>query len=312
MQISVLVRWSVLATLAVTSVVGCGVAGDDEPDEPAAAPSVDSPVGSTTPTSSAPEPDASPTRSPPSGSPTTAADPADLGPTGVEVTVPPAGIEASGPVVVLVHGGGWVAGSPALMADWARELAAAGSVVYNASYRLATAPGGGYPGSIDDVACAVRFARATASEHTASTELVIMGHSAGGHLAAVVALNQDAYGAGCPYPAAEPPDQFVGLAGVYDLRRIGFLFDGWMGGSPTERPEAWRAANPVQLAAERDDLDVVLVTGSEDDVVPAAEVEAFVAVLGGNQLVREVVTGADHAALLRPAVVGLATLHLTD
>lgn len=299
-------RLMALALSALAFVASCSGSGADDPvaqsTSTTPASTTAAPSRISTPPSATGAPAVSPT------SPTS--ERSGLGPEGVEITLPPAGVEVTGPVVVLVHGGGWVAGSPELLGDWASELAAAGSVVYNASYRLATQPGGGYPGTVDDVACAVRFARATAAEHTSSSELVIMGHSAGGHLAAVVALNQDAYGDGCAYPRAEPPDRLVGLAGIYDVRGLGFLFDGWMGGSPTERPNAWRAANPVELAGEREDLEVVLVTGSDDEVVPPEEAAAFAAVLDPDRLVNEVVRGADHSELQQPAVVGLAALHL--
>lgn len=289
-------------------VAACGGSGDPVPSSKPTSIVPVTPTVSPTPAASPP-----PTVSPPPTDGGLEIDPSaatGLGPEGVEITLPPPGVEATGPVVVLVHGGAWVAGGPDLMSDWADAIAAAGSVVYNASYRLAGQPGGGYPGTVDDVACAVRFARATAADHTRSTDLVIMGHSAGGHLAAVVALNQEAFGGSCAYPPAAPPDQLVGLAGIYDVRGLGFLFHGWMGGSPTERPQAWRAANPVELAGLRDDLDVVLVTGSDDDAVRPEEATAFAALLDPARLTREVVPGADHTALQSPSVVGLAALHL--
>lgn len=289
-------------------IAACGGSGDPVPSSTSTSIVPVTPTVSPTPAAPPPPTVSSP---PTEGGPeidTSAA--TGPGPDGVEITLPPPGVEATGPVVVLVHGGAWVAGGPDLMSDWADALAAAGSVVYNASYRLAGQPGGGYPGTIDDVACAVRFARATAADHTRSTELAIMGHSAGGHLAAVVALNQDAFGGSCTYPPADPPDQLVGLAGIYDVRGLGFLFHGWMGGSPTERPKAWRAANPVELAGLRDDLDVVLVTGSADEVVRPAEATGLADLLDPGRLTREVVPGADHAELQSPSVVGLAALHL--
>ncbi len=305
------IAWVLVGLL---SVIACG--GPAAP-VPTSTPTSIAPM---TPTASSPPTVQLPSTEPPSltESPTeTNGGPIDapstatgLGPEGVEITLPPPGVEATGPVVVLVHGGAWVAGGPDLMSDWADAIAAAGSVVYNASYRLAGQPGGGYPGTVDDVACAVRFARATAADHTRSTDLVIMGHSAGGHLAAVVALNQDAFGGSCAYPPADPPDQLVALAGIYDVRGLGLLFHGWMGGSPTERPQAWRAANPVELAGLRDDLDVVLVTGADDEVVRPEEATAFAALLDPARLTREVVAAADHTSLQSPSVVGLAALHL--
>ncbi|HEX5695428.1 MAG TPA: hypothetical protein VFZ15_03530, partial [Acidimicrobiia bacterium] len=53
----------------------------------------------------------------------------------IEVQVPPG--DGPFPAVVLVHGGGWVAGSPRLMSDLARFLTGEGYLTVNASYTLA-------------------------------------------------------------------------------------------------------------------------------------------------------------------------------
>lgn len=230
------------------------------------------------------------------------------GPDGAEITLPPAGVEADGPVVVLVHGGAWRIGSPGLMQGWASALAAEGAVVVNASYRLVDLGAGvlGDPASVDDVACAVRYARAEASQHTSSDELVLVGHSAGGHLGAVVALDPDPYGADCPYPAGRPVDRFVGLAGIYDVRAfpLSLVFAGFVGASTEEAPQRWAALNPVELADLRDDLAVTLVTGGNDTAVPATQATAFEAALPGGATA-VVVPGAGHNALQDPSVVGV-------
>jgi acetyl esterase/lipase len=218
-------------------------------------------------------------------------------------------VEPDGSVVVLVHGGAWVAGSPRLLDDWADALAAEGAVVFNASYRLAGQPGGGYPGSLDDVACAIRFARAEAPAYTDVEELVVVGHSAGGHLGAVVALDPDPWGRDCAYPPGEPPDRFVGLAGVYDLKVLPVLVivSPFVGGSTTQVPERWAAVNPVELAARQDGLEVVLVTGADDEIVRSSQAAALAAALPDGAELRDIV-GADHFELQDPEVVGVAVV----
>lgn len=261
-------------------------------------------------TASSPRPTAShlPSASP---TPTVTAIPefAGPGPNGVEITVPPKGVAATGPAVVLLHGGFWVGGSPHLMDDWADTLAATGAVVFNASYRLVGA-GGGYPTTLDDVSCAVRYARSLASTLTTSDQLVIMGHSAGGHLAAVEALNGEAFGADCPYPEAPLPDQLVGLAGVYDVREYGSLFGVFVGAPASEVPDEWRAVNPAQLADQRPELVATLVVGADDQLVSPSQADNFAALLPADQVTVTVVPGAAHEDLLDPDVVGLAALHL--
>ncbi|MGQ0802304.1 MAG: alpha/beta hydrolase, partial [Actinomycetota bacterium] len=61
------------------------------------------------------------------------------------------------PAVLIVHGGGWVAGDKAWFADQGNQLAEAGYVAVSVNYRLA--PANPYPAAVDDVAAAVKWLR---------------------------------------------------------------------------------------------------------------------------------------------------------
>jgi fermentation-respiration switch protein FrsA (DUF1100 family) len=62
--------------------------------------------------------------------------------------------------------------------------------------------------------------------------------------------------------------------------------------------------NPVELAAGQDGLDVVLVTGSDDHLVPASQAsELATALPDGAESVE--IAGADHNDLMSPTVVGV-------
>lgn len=89
------------------------------------------------------------------------------------------------PAVLLVHGGGWVAGSRQMERSFARHLAARGYVAVPVSYRLGAA--GRFPHAIHDLKAAVRWLRAHAADHAIDpTHIGIIGGSAGGTLAAFV------------------------------------------------------------------------------------------------------------------------------
>ena len=127
-------------------------------------------------------------------------------------------------LVVYFHGGGWCVGSVALMDNVARELAhASGAVVVSVEYRLA--PEHPYPAGLDDCVAVTRWAAANSSRFdVAPTKVVVAGESAGGNLAAVVALRlRDDHdvalagqvliypsvdGGGSRYPSR---DEFIGL-----------------------------------------------------------------------------------------------------
>jgi acetyl esterase len=101
----------------------------------------------------------------------------------------PDGAPAGGPLLVYYHGGGWVEGSAATHEPSCRLLAhLAGVRVLSVDYRLA--PEHPFPAAVDDALAAYRDARARADELGADpAHVAVGGDSAGGNLAAVVALD---------------------------------------------------------------------------------------------------------------------------
>ncbi|SFP32962.1 flavin-containing monooxygenase [Actinomadura madurae] len=98
------------------------------------------------------------------------------------------------PVVVYVHGGGFVGGSLDVADEVARDLAVrTGAVVVSATYRRA--PEHRFPAAHDDVYAALRWTAGTIAEHGGDpARIALAGDSAGGNLAAGAALRavQDA------------------------------------------------------------------------------------------------------------------------
>src|SRR6516165_618865 len=92
------------------------------------------------------------------------------------------------PVIVYVHSGGWIGGSRANVNDAAAAQVGRGYAVASVDYQLATPGGGGsFPGAVYDVKRAIRFLKANAGAWGLDpTRVVVMGASAGGHLAALV------------------------------------------------------------------------------------------------------------------------------
>lgn len=89
------------------------------------------------------------------------------------------------PVVILLHGGCWqheVADIGYMNAP-ALDLQKRGIAVWDVEYRRVDEPGGGYPGTFQDVARAIDLLRQEAPKHNLDLKRVIaLGHSAGGHL----------------------------------------------------------------------------------------------------------------------------------
>lgn len=202
----------------------------------------------------------------------------------------PAG-RAQPTAIVLVHGGFWRAEYDRThQRPLALGLAGEGYRAVQIEFRRTGMSGGGWPGTCDDVVSAVR--QAVAGEGL--DRYLLVGHSAGGHLA-VWASHHDLPGlAGV-----------VSLAGCLDLARVAELeLDGdaavvLMGGSATERPEAYAAADPAALGPAP--VPVVNLHGLVDDLVPAEVGRSWFARAGlpGRDEHREL-PGIEHYALIDP------------
>ncbi|HLJ13140.1 MAG TPA: alpha/beta hydrolase fold domain-containing protein [Bryobacteraceae bacterium] len=124
------------------------------------------------------------------------------------------------PVLVFIHGGAWRSGDRALYTALGNRFAKAGIGVAIPSYRLA--PANAPPAQIEDVAAAFAWVKAYIGSYGGDPERIyISGHSAGGHLAALLALDTkylQQYGLS--------PANIKGVAalsGVYDVRNIGIF-----------------------------------------------------------------------------------------
>jgi acetyl esterase len=117
------------------------------------------------------------------------------GPIPIRVYRPPTDSEATLPIILFLHGGGWSVGDLDTYDGDARNHAVgAGAVVVSVDYRLA--PEHPYPAAVEDAWAATQWAAAHAEELGADPgRLAVAGDSAGGNLAAVVAqLARDAGG----------------------------------------------------------------------------------------------------------------------
>jgi acetyl esterase/lipase len=227
----------------------------------------------------------------------------------------PANAKGPCPTVLQIHGGAWVLGSkneqglPLVM-----HLAAHGWTCLSVNYRLA--PRATFPDPLVDLKRALQWIREHGREHGADPDFVIVtGGSAGGHLAALVALtaNDPEY-----QPGFEDVDTSVrgcvAFYGVYDF---------------TNRRGVWphkgllrlleRAVMKAPLQAARDANEKAspmsrihpgappffVIHGEIDTMVPVEEARAFVDDLRAvtkSPVVYAEIPGAQHAFEVYPSI----------
>ncbi len=204
------------------------------------------------------------------------------------------GTATSRPTVVLIHGGGWLRGATAEYVRPAAEaLANRGFVVWSLNYRR-VGDGGGWPTTFTDLAAGVDHLvtlRSTAPEIDLA-RVTVVGHSAGGQLAAWTA-GRGTLPAGAPGAApAVRPHAAVSLAGVLDMRMSLTKNDHVlrvMGGTPEQYPDRYRLVDPLERMDPR--IPVVAITGTDDTVVPPREAAEYVEALrrkGGSSALIEI------------------------
>ena len=167
------------------------------------------------------------------------------------------------PVVMHIHGDFWrgeydfTLGNPVC-----EEIVSRGVATWNLEYRRIGNPGGGWPGTFQDIRNGYRFISQIASKYNLDpNRLLVMGHSAGAQLALCLAAHETSL------------KRVISLAGVVDMQQAWDMDLGnnavgeFLGGTPKEVSEHYREADPMQLSIKATQW---LIHGASDDVVPSS------------------------------------------
>jgi acetyl esterase/lipase len=167
------------------------------------------------------------------------------------------------PVVFFIHGGYWRARYDLGYAGHlCHALTKAGIATWNVEYRRVGHPGGGWPGTFEDIRTAFHTLTAGTQERSKTlldlNRLCVAGHSAGGQLALCLAAHE---------PSVK---RVLSLAGVLDLGRAWELHLSndavaqFLGGSPADVPDHYREASPVEQSIPRAVQKLVHATADDD------------------------------------------------
>ncbi|MGI9415478.1 MAG: alpha/beta hydrolase [Hyphomicrobiales bacterium] len=180
---------------------------------------------------------------------------------------------AGGPIAIFVYGGGWRSGHRATYGFVGAALAARGITTVIPDYRLY--PDVKFPAFVEDAARAYRWVQQTLAgrDDGAARPVILIGHSAGAHIAALLAVDRaylNAAGAALP-----PPAGLIGLAGPYAFDPTTYKTTRAIFSTASNAARA-RPAEQVTGAAP----PALLIHGLEDETVKVWNTRKFAQALG--------------------------------
>lgn len=204
------------------------------------------------------------------------------------------------PTVIYYHGGGWFFGDRTGAVPFMMPWLARGWNVINVEYRMSgTALA---PAAVEDARCALRWVYRNAKQfHLNTNQIIVTGHSAGGHLALMAGMLRDADGLDNDCPAdpsmGEPEMKVAAIVDWYGPTDVADLLSGpnrktyavaWLG-SLTDRAEQAKRVSPLQYV-HAGLPPVFIVHGSQDPVVPYAQSVRLHELLDANRIPNQLFT----------------------
>lgn len=167
------------------------------------------------------------------------------------------------PVLVFIHGGTWISGSKDLYIELGKNFAAKGVTTAVINYRLGDVAS--YNQMAADCAAAVKWIHEHAKQYHGNPDRVsVMGHSAGGHLAALITLDPDYF------KALHTPNPIKGclLIDAFGLNidtfiqsPLAYMYRSSVARVFTSDPVQWKKASPVNHV-EQNKVPFYIVTGT--------------------------------------------------
>jgi acetyl esterase/lipase len=176
--------------------------------------------------------------------------------------------------IILIHGGAWSEGDKLDFTPHVSQLQQRlpGYAVFNVNYRLAVNGTNLFPAQENDIKAALEFIDSKKAEYKISDKFVLLGASAGGHLALLQ---------GYKYSTPIKPKAVVSFFGPSDLTALynsGFLaalgLSGVTGTDPVANPALYQQSSPLTYVTAQSP-PTILLQGGADPLVPVAQAEAL-------------------------------------
>jgi len=210
---------------------------------------------------------------------------------------------AAAPVIVFLHPGGWAMGTKDNSPTFVEFFTGQGCVVVTPDYRLTDKHQ--FPAGICDAASAVVWTKKNIATFGGDErKILISGHSAGGHMAAMIAYNPE--GDWLKETGLKSNDikviGFIGSSGCYDFDSVKYpareehikMLLGSM------YPGKWNAAEPVNFASS-DDPPGLIITGDKDGFLNIKNPKTGKATTNADKLAEALAAGGvDHQLVIVP------------
>ncbi|MBI1343854.1 MAG: alpha/beta hydrolase fold domain-containing protein [Terrimonas sp.] len=186
----------------------------------------------------------------------------------------PAGRDSTTRIMILIHGGGWNSGDKTDFNAYVDSLKRRepSYAIFNLNYRLATGTAYFFPTQENDVKAAVDFILAKSADYQVSKKLVLVGASAGAHLALLQAYK---YNTNSPVRAVV---DFFGPTELADMYAnppnplVPLLLASVTGGSPASNPDIYFSSSPVHFISATSCPTLIFHGGADIVVSPTQSV----------------------------------------
>ena len=198
----------------------------------------------------------------------------------------PAGAKGKVPLVVFIHGGGWIGNDKYADMGYMPNTVAAmlnnGMAVASIDYRFATQAV--FPAILQDCNKAVSFLYDNADKYSLDkNKIALMGFSAGGHLAALMGTSQNNKVSNFYFPGTYRPFQYKGVVDFYGPTDLVLLPGNedekspesiLIGAAPLLRPDLAKAASPITYI-DKNDPPFLIYHGEKDNIVSNKQSKLF-------------------------------------
>ncbi|WP_268036110.1 alpha/beta hydrolase [Algoriphagus sp. PAP.12] len=246
----------------------------------------------------------------------------------LDIYLPPKANEKT-PLIIWMHGGGWLQNDKyaafGYLKETVSEIINHGYAIASIDYRFSTQAV--FPAQMQDCNAAISYLFENAEKYNFDTDrFIVMGFSAGGHLAALLGLSKNNQVDKFFFSNSNKGFKFRGVVDYYGPADL-TLFPGaddpkspeglLIGAAPLDRPDLAKMASPVSFVDEKDP-PFIIIHGEKDDQVSPRQSHLLNSWLKVSKVPTElhIVPGAPHfgpmfdASEVRKKVIGFMETHL--